>query len=132
MARKPTGNPTGRPPIPIDETQFNKLCELQCTEEEIAGWFECSVDTLNNWCKRMFGYTFSETYRQKATRGKIALRRMQLKHAEKNPSMAIFLGKNWLGQSDKIEQTVHEVEDLSPLVEMLRGEVASQATNDEE
>lgn len=120
MAKKPTGNPNGRPRIPIDENQFNKLCELQCTEEEIAGFFECSVDTLNNWCKRMFGCTFSEKYRQKATRGRIALRRMQLKHAEKNASMAIFLGKNWLGQTDKIEQTITEVEDLSPLAAMLK------------
>lgn len=119
MGRKPTGKPTGRPPIQIDETQFAKLCELQCTEEEIAGWFECSVDTLNNWCKRTFGCTFSDVFKQKAMRGKIALRRLQLKHAERNPSMAIFLGKNWLGQSDKVEQTIHEVEDLSPLAELL-------------
>ena len=119
----------GRPQIPIDEKQFDKLCELQCTEEEIAGFFECSVDTLNNWCKRMFGCTFSEKYRQKATRGKIALRRLQLQHAQKSPSMAIFLGKPWLGQRDRIEQTVTEVEDLSPLAEMLRGDVAREATN---
>lgn len=119
----------GRPPIPIDQKQFEKLCELQCTEEEIAGWFECTIDTINNWCKRTFGCTFLEVYKQKATRGKIALRRMQLKHAEKNASMAIFLGKNWLGQSDKIEQTIMEVEDLSPLAEMLRDDVAREVTN---
>lgn len=122
----------GRPQIPIDEKQFDKLCELQCTEEEIAGFFECSVDTLNNWCKRMFNCTFSEKYRQKATRGKIALRRLQLQHAQKSPSMAIFLGKQWLGQRDRIEQTVMEVEDLSPLAEMLRGDVAREATNCDE
>lgn len=120
MAKKPTGRPNGRPRIEIDENQFNKLCELQCTEEEIAGFFECSVETLNNWCKRTFGCTFFEKYRQKATRGKIALRRLQLQHAQKSPSMAIFLGKQWLGQRDRIEQTATiEVEDLSPLAAML-------------
>lgn len=120
MAKKPTGRPNGRPRIEIDENQFNKLCELQCTEEEIAGFFECSVETLNNWCKRTFGCTFFEKYRQKATRGKIALRRIQLQHAQKSPSMAIFLGKQWLGQRDRIEQTATiEVEDLSPLAAML-------------
>ncbi len=123
MPKKPTGRPNGRPRIEIDENQFNKLCELQCTEEEIAGFFECSVDTLNNWCKRTFGCTFSEKYRQKATRGKIALRRLQLQHAQKSPSMAIFLGKQWLGQRDRIEQTATiEVEDLSPLAAMLAEE----------
>ena len=106
MPKKPTGRPNGRPRIEIDENQFNKLCELQCTEEEIAGFFECSVDTLNNWCKRTFGCTFSEKYRQKATRGKIALRRLQLQHAQKSPSMAIFLGKQWLGQRDREVQDV--------------------------
>ena len=123
MPKKPTGRPNGRPRIEIDENQFNKLCELQCTEEEIAGFFECSVDTLNNWCKRTFGCTVSEKYRQKATRGKIALRRLQLQHAQKSPSMAIFLGKQWLGQRDRIEQTATiEVEDLSPLAAMLAEE----------
>lgn len=122
----------GRPQIPIDEKQFCKLCELQCTEEEIAGFFECSVDTIERWCKRMFDKTFAEIFKQKAMRGRIALRRAQLKHAEKNPSMAIFLGKNWLGQTDKIEQTVREVEDLSPLVAMLNDDdVVSRATNEE-
>ena len=119
MPRKPTGNPNGRPHIPIDEGQFNKLCELQCTEEEIAGFFECSVDTINNWCKHTFGCTFSDVFKQKAMRGRIALRRMQLRHAEKNPSMAIFLGKQWLGQRDKIEQTFNEVENLAPLAALL-------------
>ena len=130
--RKTTGNPPGRPQIKIDENQFTKLCELQCTEEEIAGWFECSVDTIERWCKRTFDCSFAEIYRQKATRGKIALRRIQMQHAQKNPSMAIFLGKNWLGQSDRVEQTATiEVEDLSPLAAMLAGndeDVAYDAT----
>ena len=36
--------------------------------------------------------------------------------------MAIFLGKNYLGQTDRFEQIVTEVEDLTPLAEMLRDE----------
>ena len=44
----------GRPPIEIDKDQFEKLCGIQCTEEEISGWFKCSVDTLNRWCKKDF------------------------------------------------------------------------------
>ncbi len=55
-----------------------------------------------------------------------------MQHAQKNPSMAIFLGKNWLGQSDRVEQTATiEVEDLSPLAAMLAGndeDVAYDAT----
>ena len=41
----------GRPKIQINEIEFEKLCGLQCTEEEIAGFFNCSIDTICNWCK---------------------------------------------------------------------------------
>lgn len=34
---------------------------------------------------------------------KIKLRQNQLKLSEKNAAMAIFLGKNWLGQRDSFE-----------------------------
>ena len=30
---------TGRPKIPIDQKSFEKLCEMQCSLEEIAGFF---------------------------------------------------------------------------------------------
>lgn len=120
MARKPTGNPNGRPRIQIDEKQFRNLCALQCTEEEMAGFFECSIDTINNWCKQTFGETFSDTYKKFSQAGKMSLRRYQFKLAEKNTAMAIFLGKNWLGQTDRQETTVLEVEDLSSLADMLK------------
>ena len=120
MARKPTGNPNGRPPVPIDVKQFENLCSLQCTKKEIASFFECSEDTIENWCKKNYGATFSATFEQKSQKGKISLRRTQFKLAEKNPSMAIFLGKNMLGQTDRVEQTVLEVEDLSTLADMLK------------
>lgn len=120
MARKPTGNPNGRPPIKIDEKMFENLCAIQCTEEEIAGVFSCSIETINRWCKENYGETFVEVYKKHSQYGKASLRRMQFKLAEKNPGMAIFLGKNWLGQTDKVEQTVMEVEDLSSLAQMLR------------
>ena len=36
---KRTNNPRmGRPKIEIDKDQFEKLCNIQCTKEEIAGW----------------------------------------------------------------------------------------------
>lgn len=112
----------GRPPIPIDQKQFENLCGMQCTEEEIASWFKCSIDTINNWCKKVYGKTFSDTYKIYSANGKISLRRAQMKLAEKSAAMAIFLGKNMLGQTDRIEQTVMEVEDLSSLADMLKGD----------
>lgn len=112
----------GRPQKEIDKTVFEKLCGLQCTQGEIAGWFDCSPDTIENWCKRTYGESFSEVFGKKREAGKISLRRSQWRLAEKSAAMAIFLGKQFLGQTDKIEQTVHEVEDLSPLADMLKGD----------
>ena len=109
----------GRPRIEIDENDFKKLCGLQCTLVEIASFFGCSEDTIERWCKRELKMTFAEAFKKHSASGKISLRRWQFKMAEHNCSMAIFLGKNWLGQSDKIEQTITEVEDLSALADML-------------
>ena len=110
----------GRPRIEIDQKQFEKLCGIHCTEEEIASFFSCSVDTIERWCKRTYETTFAEAFKKHSATGKISLRRLQFKLAEHSVPMAIFLGKNYLGQTDKTEQTVVEVEDLSPLAAMLR------------
>ena len=94
---------TGRPPIEIEQNVFENLCKIQCTEEEIADWYKCSIDTVNNWCKKTYGTTFSEAYKKYSANGKTSLRRLQFKLAERNASMAIFLGKQYLGQRDVVE-----------------------------
>lgn len=90
-----------RPRKQIEKRLFENLCSLQCSEDEIAGLFECSIDTLSRWCKREYGKNFAEIFEEKKARGKISLRRTQWKLAEKSPAMAIFLGKNYLGQRDE-------------------------------
>ena len=94
---------TGRPKIQIDKIMFEKLCGLMCTEDDIANFFNCSIDTINNWCKSEYDMTFSDIYKKKSVVGLISLRRNQWKLSEKNASMAIFLGKNYLGQKDSVE-----------------------------
>ena len=96
---------TGRPRKEIDKKIFENLCGLQCTLEEIAGVFDCSADTIERWCKREYGETFAETYKKHSAKGKMSLRRTQFKLAEKSAAMAIFLGKNYLGQKDNIIET---------------------------
>lgn len=90
----------GRPCIVIDKDQFEELCKMQCTELEICSWFGCSDETLNKWCKKTYKKTFRDTFAEKREGGKISLRRSQWNLAQTNPSMAIFLGKNYLGQCD--------------------------------
>lgn len=89
-----------RPKKVIDQSAFEKLCGLQCTYEEICDFFDVSDKTLNSWCRRTYGKNFSDVFRQKRGSGKISLRRKQWKLADKSASMAIFLGKQYLGQSD--------------------------------
>lgn len=95
-----------RPRKEIDSEQFEKLCALQCTLSEIASWFNCAEDTIQRWSKRHYGKVFSDVYKKYSANGKISLRRYQFKMAEHNVSMAIWLGKQYLGQTDKIEQSV--------------------------
>lgn len=99
------GSKNGKFGANIDKEQFEKLCSILCTEQEICGFFGVSHDTLNRWCHQEYKCAFTEIFDLKSALGKISLRRIQFKQAEKNPSMAIFLGKQILGQKDVVEQT---------------------------
>jgi len=91
----------GRPKIDIRMDDLEKLCALQATEEEIAQFFNCSVDTICRRCQEVFGMTFAEYYAQKKGQGRISLRRAQWQTAQKgNVTMQIWLGKQYLGQKD--------------------------------
>jgi hypothetical protein len=114
---EPKKNRGGRPRIQIDWDEFDKLCLLQCTLEEIASWFDCSVDTIENRVKREKHCGFSEYSKKRGSKGKISLRRHQWKAAEKgNITMLIWLGKQVLGQSDK---PIGEGEDDSSLPQLI-------------
>lgn len=96
----------GRPRKVIDQKQFESLCALQCTLEEMCGFFDVCTDTLEAWCKRIYKASFSEVFAKKRGAGKISLRRMQWRLAEKNAPMAIWLGKQYLGQRDAPEDAI--------------------------
>lgn len=92
--------------IEIDWKQFEGLCRLHCTQEEICGILDISSDTLERACKRKYKAKFAEVFRQKAAGGKMSLRRRQYQAAmspNASPTMLIWLGKQWLGQKDKLE-----------------------------
>lgn len=95
-----------RPNKEIDKQQFEQLCAMQCTEAEICAWFDVTDKTLTGWCKRTYRKSFSEVFKIKRQRGFTSLRRSQFMQAESNPTMAIWLGKQYLGQTDKREDKI--------------------------
>jgi hypothetical protein len=98
---------TGRPLFDVNWDQVDELCAIQCTGEEIAGVIGCDYDTLATACKREKHTAFSDYFKQKASNGKMSLRRTQYTTAmEGNPTMLVWLGKNWLGQTDKMETAI--------------------------
>lgn len=104
----------GRPHKEIDKKQFESLCGIQCTLEEVCDFFDVTDKTLNAWCKRTYGKTFSEVFRKKRGIGKISLRRAQFQLAQKNAAMAIWLGRQYLGQTDHPQDAV-DTEDTDAL-----------------
>lgn len=125
-----------RPRKNIDRKDFESLLALQCTLEEVTAFFDhkldgCSADTIERWCKRTYKESFADIAAKKRNLGKISLRRAQFELAKKNGAVAIFLGKNYLGQKDNIietdEQTLQAVG--AALVKIKRA--AEQADNNE-
>lgn len=109
-----------RPLKEISKTDFEKLCGLQCTKDEICSWFDVTDKTLESWCKRTYECGFSEVFAEKRGLGKISLRRYQFELAKKSAAMAIFLGKNYLGQKDTHEVAATATGQLADLIDGLK------------
>lgn len=99
-----------RPRKEIDRDKFEKLCALQCTKAEMAGFFNVSEDTIERWCKRTYKESFAVVFANKRSGGKISLRRSQFRLAEKDSRMAIWLGKQYLEQCEPMEVKRLELE----------------------
>ena len=74
--------------------------DLGSTAEEIAGSYRVSIDTLNARLEEMTGFGFSKLKERVCGQVKVNVRRNQYRLSEKNATMAIWLGKVWLGQRD--------------------------------
>lgn len=84
---------------------FENLCGMQCTLEELASAFSVAKDTIIKRVEEHYETKFSTIFKQKREKGTISLRRAQWKTAvqKENVTMQIFLGKQYLGQSDRPE-----------------------------
>jgi hypothetical protein len=95
-----------RPLIDIDPEKVRLLAECFCTNEEIAAKLGCSSDTLVR--------RFADSIKSGRDSAKSTLREYQFAMAKTNPAMAIWLGKQYLGQQDRmnIVITPNEADDL--------------------
>lgn len=62
----------GRKPVKIDLEQVEKLCNLQCTDEELASYFGVSVRTIE---RRKGQPAFAELLARGKAKGRLSLRR---------------------------------------------------------
>ena len=115
MTREPAK--MGRPPKPFDEKLFEGLCHIQCTLAEISGVMNLSDDTVERRCKDLYGTTFAEVFKQKRAGGLISLRRAQFRLAETNAAMGIWLGKQYLEQSEPLTRIEITTDDADKAID---------------
>lgn len=91
----------GRPRVEIDWDNFEKMCKMLCTAEEMAQYHQCSTSTIARAVQRKYGTTFEEVLKSYGAHAKVALRRtmmqVALKENRHQATMLIYLDKKHLG-----------------------------------
>lgn len=106
--------------IELDLEELEKLAAMHCTREEVAGFFGVALKTVQ---RRLQELRYAAAWERGTARGKVSLRRAQFRVAEAgNPTMLIWLGKQWLRQCDRQEQTQEGRGAIIELMERLRAE----------
>ena len=84
--------------VDIDLAELEKLCMMQATDEELAGFFGVTTRTIER--RRQDPQIAAVMERGKA-KGRLSVRRHQFRILEDgNATMGIWLGKQILGQSE--------------------------------
>jgi hypothetical protein len=89
-----------RPKSKIDLVELEKLCAMQCTDEEIGAFFGVSTRTIE---RRRKMQRFGDVMEQARSKGRVSVRRNLFRLAAGgNVAAAIFLAKNLLGYRDVV------------------------------
>jgi len=89
-----------RPEAKIDLVELEKLCGMQCTDDEIAAFFNVNKRTI---VRRRKVQRFSDIMDNAKAKGRVSVRRSLFKLAANgNIAAAIFLAKNLLGYRDVV------------------------------
>ena len=98
------GRPKGTTKLQPDEATLKAvrgLGNIQATTKECAAFFGVTEPTFLKF--KADNPQVAEALDEGRGHGLLSLRRKQFALADKNAAMAIFLGKNYLGQTDKQE-----------------------------
>lgn len=107
----------GRPKAKIDVIELEKLCGMQCTDEEVAAWFGVCTKTIERLRQRK---QFREIMDRARAKGRVSVRRNLFRQAGNNNIAAtIFLAKNVLGYRDVVSNE-HSGPDGSPVATSIR------------
>lgn len=88
-----------RPKKDIDPDQVTKLAMINCSYAEMAAVLDCDQSTLSR--------RFAQLIEKGRESGKMSLKRKQWEMAMGgNITMLVWLGKQLLGQTDKVEKTI--------------------------
>lgn len=101
---------SGRPLKEISQEQFEGMCFIQATKDEICHVLKVEEKTLTRWCKRTYGKGFADIFKKLSSGGKMSLRRAMFNKAtkDKNVTMMIWLSKQYLGMADRTINEDHE------------------------
>jgi hypothetical protein len=87
-----------RPEALVNLEELEKVCALQCGDEEIAAFFGVSTRTIR---RRRKVRAFGEAMERGRAKGRLSVRRQLFKLANNgNLGATIFLAKNLLGYKD--------------------------------
>lgn len=121
----PAGNKNARLPD-LNWSEIDRLLAIGSIGEEVAAFLGIDYETLARHCKQEKGLSFEDYAKRGNTNFKVSLRRLQARAAagyteiirdeenriirrQYNPpsvTMQIWLGKQFLNQSDRVEQTL--------------------------
>ncbi len=102
----------GRPQSDIDPAVVENLAQYFCSRREIAAVVGCDPQTITN--------RFSAEYDKGREQGKTLLRQKQWEAVKKgNVAMMIWLGKQYLGQTDKSDVTTRDETPTPKVTELL-------------
>ena len=104
-AESPPNKPGPKPKLEHSADTIDtirKLGKIQATVEEVASFLNVSERTLQNFFA-MYPDA-KEAHEDGKRQGLTSLRRMQFQMAASKPGMAIWLGKQYLGQREPVQQ----------------------------